>query len=184
MSRALAAGQAPKVQSYLNAIDDLLRAAGVRHFNARELTALRKVPGVYAIPPREYWPRLAALSVNVLEPLRVRMGVPLRILNGYRPSDYNKAVGGAARSSHLWGYAADVTCGDADADGDIDSADRALLRAAAADMFVSMPSAKIGFGFYAGNIHAEWGRRRIAYASPGSDLDERELEAARARSLR
>lgn len=51
---------------------------------------------------------LRKLCVNVLEPLRVAMGVPITIGSGYRCTQLNKAVGGVAHSMHLTGLAADI----------------------------------------------------------------------------
>lgn len=43
-----------------------------------------------------------------LEALRALRGDPLRVVSGYRTADHNEAVGGASRSQHLVGTAADV----------------------------------------------------------------------------
>lgn len=51
---------------------------------------------------------LKSLVDNVLQPLRDIAGVPLRINSGYRCSELNAAVGGAATSQHVKGEAADV----------------------------------------------------------------------------
>jgi zinc D-Ala-D-Ala carboxypeptidase len=49
--------------------------------------------------------------IDVLERLRSRVGRPLRIVSGYRSPATNKAVGGAPRSRHLYGDAADIPSG-------------------------------------------------------------------------
>lgn len=54
---------------------------------------------------------LKALCRNVLEPLRLRYGKPIRISSGYRCPKLNKAVGGVASSAHLFGQAADLNVG-------------------------------------------------------------------------
>ena len=51
---------------------------------------------------------LRTLCENVLEPLRQHFNVPIRINSGYRSPALNKAVGGAKRSYHLQGRAADI----------------------------------------------------------------------------
>ena len=51
---------------------------------------------------------LRALCENVLEPLRQHFNVPIRINSGYRSPALNKAVGGAKRSYHRQGRAADI----------------------------------------------------------------------------
>lgn len=44
-----------------------------------------------------------------LEKLRAKLGRPISITSGYRTPDYNRKVGGASRSQHLYGRAADIT---------------------------------------------------------------------------
>ena len=46
--------------------------------------------------------------IEALEDLRERIGKPVRIISGYRCPEYNRRVGGAPRSQHLLGRAADV----------------------------------------------------------------------------
>lgn len=53
---------------------------------------------------------LRALIENVLEPARVRLGVPVIVRSGYRCADLNKIVGGVSASQHLRGQAADLVC--------------------------------------------------------------------------
>ena len=60
---------------------------------------------------------LTALVENVLDPLRVRWGMPIIVTSGYRSTALNKAVGGAASSQHTKGMAADIrTVSDSRAD--------------------------------------------------------------------
>ena len=44
----------------------------------------------------------------VLEPLRKRFGQPIYVNSGYRSQELNRAVGGAVKSFHLYGRAADI----------------------------------------------------------------------------
>ena len=53
---------------------------------------------------------LTALCVDVLEPLRAELGVPLTIHSGYRCPAQNRRCGGAKASQHMLGTAADVVC--------------------------------------------------------------------------
>lgn len=43
-----------------------------------------------------------------LQKLRDKIGLPLVVGSGYRTPEYNKKIGGAKRSYHLFGMAADV----------------------------------------------------------------------------
>jgi uncharacterized protein YcbK (DUF882 family) len=51
------------------------------------------------------------LLVEVLERIRALSGEPLRIVSGYRSAATNRAVGGARRSQHRLGRAADLPRG-------------------------------------------------------------------------
>lgn len=52
---------------------------------------------------------ITALVDHVLDPIRERWGVPVRITSGYRCKALNELVGGKDSSQHLAGYAADFT---------------------------------------------------------------------------
>lgn len=49
--------------------------------------------------------------VELLEVLRAQLGKPLHIVSGYRSPSYNRSIGGARRSYHLQGRAADLDSG-------------------------------------------------------------------------
>lgn len=49
--------------------------------------------------------------LQILQSLRYRIGRPLPIVSGYRSPSTNRAVGGARRSLHLLGKAADIPKG-------------------------------------------------------------------------
>lgn len=51
---------------------------------------------------------VAPLLVEVLQTIRNHFGKPVTINSGYRTAAYNKKVGGAAYSQHLYGMAADI----------------------------------------------------------------------------
>lgn len=57
-------------------------------------------------PPFVVVSNLLDLSVNVLQPLRNKIG-RIDITSGYRSAEVNKIVGGAINSQHLHGAAAD-----------------------------------------------------------------------------
>ncbi len=46
--------------------------------------------------------------VDILQQIRDHFGAPLTITSGYRTSEHNAKVGGASRSYHLYGMAADI----------------------------------------------------------------------------
>jgi peptidoglycan hydrolase-like protein with peptidoglycan-binding domain len=54
--------------------------------------------------------------VERLEQLREMIGKPINITSGYRTPEYNKKVGGASKSQHLYGRAADITVSGMSAD--------------------------------------------------------------------
>lgn len=51
---------------------------------------------------------IQALVINVLQPLRTALGVPMPVNSGYRCPKLNEAVGGVPTSQHLKGEAADI----------------------------------------------------------------------------
>ena len=65
--------------------------------------------GIDNTPPAEVVDRLRHTAVG-LEGVRIRLGAPIHISSGYRCSELNAAVGGAATSDHLTGDAADFIC--------------------------------------------------------------------------
>jgi uncharacterized protein YcbK (DUF882 family) len=52
--------------------------------------------------------------IDKLQQLRDIMGVSLTITSGFRHAEYNKKIGGASKSQHIEGKAADVKCADLD----------------------------------------------------------------------
>jgi len=46
--------------------------------------------------------------VDALQELRDLAGLPVRVISGYRCPEHNQAIGGATRSQHLLGTAADI----------------------------------------------------------------------------
>ena len=47
--------------------------------------------------------------VDALQELRDLAGLPIRVTSGYRCPEHNRAIGGAPRSQHLLGTAADIS---------------------------------------------------------------------------
>lgn len=73
----------------------------LRHFTIDEF----KCPTEPHYPESGMNPFLLAF----VDELRDRCGFPLRVTSGYRNPQYNKSVGGASKSQHLLGNAADLT---------------------------------------------------------------------------
>ena len=59
-------------------------------------------------PSTEEIAELKNLCVNVLQPLRDSLGVPVIINSGYRGVAVNKKTGGSLTSQHMKGQAADI----------------------------------------------------------------------------
>ena len=51
---------------------------------------------------------IKALVLNVLDPLRAKIGRPIIITSGYRSQRVNNLVGGSKTSQHMLGKAADI----------------------------------------------------------------------------
>lgn len=159
----------PELESLLADMDRTFRSYGVdlSLIDGAEVTLMRKTDGYYAIPPREYWPRMAATIVYGFMPIRRAVGQPITVTSGYRPPDYNKAVtcvtevGGecvdwSEGSRHQWFEALDMV------------APQGLTNTqamAAAGIWVRDGQAlRMGLGIYgtqgtASNIHIDTGSR-------------------------
>ena len=81
------------------------------HFDLAEFTISQEAArrGIDNTPPDEVLENLYILAM-ALEEVRARLGCPIVISSGYRSPALNAAVGGAANSAHVLGYAADLTC--------------------------------------------------------------------------
>ena len=91
----------------------------MKYFTLSELTksATARRLGIDNTADASIRANLTALVENVLDPLRVRWGMPIIVTSGYRSTALNKAVGGAASSQHTKGEAADIrTVSDSRAD--------------------------------------------------------------------
>ena len=82
----------------------------MKYFTMQELTAspTAKRKGIDNTPTPEVTANLTALVANVLDPLREAFGKPIVVTSGYRCQKLNRAVGGASRSQHITGEAADI----------------------------------------------------------------------------
>lgn len=78
------------------------------HFTFEELTSTST--GIYNIPVTDsHLANLASLW-NTLNYVRQELGKPIYINSAYRSPAVNKQVGGAKRSLHMQGRAADIRC--------------------------------------------------------------------------
>jgi zinc D-Ala-D-Ala carboxypeptidase len=89
-----------------------------------------------------------SISCNLmgkLDLLRSRFGSPLNISSAFRSPYHNAKVGGAPRSMHLFGLAADIP---------IVGKDKNLIKRLAKDLGFA------GFGYYRTFMHIDLGRKR------------------------
>lgn len=92
------------------------------HFTLGEMCRSERHPKIYNVPPLEKVDNIK-LVCEWLERLRALYGrryndgkdTPLYVNSGYRSAQLNHAVGGAPRSNHLNGCAADIRCPGKDA---------------------------------------------------------------------
>ena len=117
----------------------------------------KQVPRTWsAWPWRHFIPKEIAckgtgkLSVNTglldkLDLLRSRLGHPLSVSSVFRTPYHNAKVGGAPRSMHLFGLAADIQ---------IVGEDKNLILELAKDLGFT------GFGYYRTFLHVDLGRKR------------------------
>lgn len=120
-----------------------------RHFSVAEFY---EHDGVHV--PAHAIPQLVALCRTYLEPLRERFGV-VRVMSGYRTAAYNRSVGGALHSFHVYesgrqGVAADVVPEKGSPREWYDFLDR-----------LGAP----GLGLYAGHVHVDNRPSRARWSS-------------------
>lgn len=82
----------------------------MKYFTIQELTksATASRRGINNTPDESVKRNLNLLVDNILDPLREAYGAPIIVTSGYRCGRLNKAVGGAAKSQHMYGQAADI----------------------------------------------------------------------------
>ena len=61
------------------------------------------------IPPDKI-ANMVQLCANVLQPVRDKYNMAIKINSGYRCEQLNKTIGGSVNSDHMQGKAADITC--------------------------------------------------------------------------
>jgi uncharacterized protein YcbK (DUF882 family) len=84
-----------------------------KYFTIAELcnSATAKKRGIDNTPTEDIKKNLNKLIDNILDPLRVAYGKPIRVSSGYRCAALNTAVGGVKKSEHREGRAADLVVG-------------------------------------------------------------------------
>jgi hypothetical protein len=80
------------------------------HFTLAEFTCSQTAERMGRViePTEEDIRNLTRLCVEVLEPLRADLGLPIKITSGLRPAWLNQAIGGSTNSAHMDGRAADI----------------------------------------------------------------------------
>lgn len=82
------------------------------HFSAEEF-AQHARHGLEAKPyPEEWIPARLRLLCSQLEVIRAVFDRPIEVISGYRSPAYNAKIGGARRSQHMEGRAADIRVED------------------------------------------------------------------------
>jgi len=81
-----------------------------KNFTLRELTESNTATrlGIDNSPDAQQISNLAELCENVLQPIRDRIGKPIRVTSGFRNIETNRAIGGSSTSDHCHGCACDV----------------------------------------------------------------------------
>ena len=82
----------------------------MKHFKLKEFIKSSKANelGIDNTPNQEEIDNIEQLTDNILDPLRETYGKPIIISSGYRCEPLNNAIGGAKKSQHLFGQAADI----------------------------------------------------------------------------
>lgn len=88
----------------------------MKFFKFNEFSVSSSYPRLTEHPKGKVADNIMDLVENLLDPVRARIGCPITVTSGYRPPQLNEAVGGAKNSNHLYGYAADVVCGNRGSD--------------------------------------------------------------------
>lgn len=153
----------PEIAELLDEMDILFHDMGVDLdvVDARQVTTMPKAPGQpVAIPPKAWWPNMAQTIVWGFQPIREALGLPIKV-RGYRPPDYNEAVGGADCSRHQAFEGLDLYVESAHSS----PAARRELAQLGAKLFIDHGKAlQVGFGSYGyphpSNIHIDVGHER------------------------
>ena len=98
-------------QALKSAINDGKLITITKNISLNELLAspTAKKHNIDNMPNQAILQNLIDASVNLYQPVREILGVPMIISSGYRCPALNKAVGGSKTSAHMSGFAIDFT---------------------------------------------------------------------------
>lgn len=90
----------------------------MKYFDIKEMCVSGSHPLLVEIPkPGTYvYNNLVRLIETVLDPIREKIGKPIRVTSGYRSPKLNAAVGGSKTSAHTAGNASDLVTGNCGSD--------------------------------------------------------------------
>ena len=114
------------------------------HFTLREFVCHDGTP-----VPDELVPGLKLHCERVLEVIRAAIGVPLSIVSGFRTVAYNRKIGGAKASFHLWDKYPDKFATDLSAKGKSPE----QLRAVIETLIAAGKIPQGGIGLYSTFVH-------------------------------
>lgn len=88
-----------------------LETHNIEHFRAEELVELDQPQkwsgGPLSVPPKRIWCNMRD-TIILADHIRHIWGSPVEVNSGYRPREYNRAVGGAEKSRHVTFRALDL----------------------------------------------------------------------------
>ena len=164
----------PDIAALLIEFDDYLKSYGAGKYTcAEEFFGMPEAPRIdgrrpVAIAPRSLWPN-AIPTLRAFDQLRAQWGRPIPI-RGYRPRDYNAAVGGAPRSIHQWAGAIDMKVREQG----YNASERQDFAILAARYTIDNPGLQWGFGVYNDpptTVHWDTGYQRRSWENGRKYLD-------------
>lgn len=83
-----------------------------KYFTLEELTysSTAEQRNINNVPTNEHLQNLKKLAIEILDPIREKLGQPIMVNSGYRSEKLNAAVKGVKTSQHCKGEAADIRC--------------------------------------------------------------------------
>jgi uncharacterized protein YcbK (DUF882 family) len=128
-------------------LQHLLDGEGIQYFSAKELTWLRRWD-VFATVPEGLVKNILP-TVRIAEGIRKAWGGPVAVISGFRPIAYNREVGSADTSQHVFFRALDLR----PVSGDI----AAFQRVAEGVVREHRRDRPVGLGLYDSFIHIDTG---------------------------